>query len=328
MADRATFDKIELHLVRVLHTVITERSVSRAAMKLGSTQPAVSTQLRRLRTLLKDPLLVRSGTTMAPTAVAMELMCPAAALLREAEVLFGGRTPALAFDPAAAAGCFRIAASDYLDPLFLPLLVERLHARAPAATVEILPLAASFDYAASLARGDADLVIGNWLQPPDDLHLGRLLDDEVVCLVARDHPAATQPAAWTAERYLAAEHLAPTALHAGARGVIDEHLAARGLARRIAVRSPHFGLAPLMVARTRLVLTTGRLFCERYLDRFPVRIVPCPVPFPPLRYYQLWHELNHGSAAGRWLRAQVRAVADTLSRVGVARDLQAVSPAP
>src|SRR6185369_9056038 len=94
--------------------------------------------------------------------------------------------------------------------------------------------------------------------------------------------------------------------------VIDEHLAGLGLARDIAVRSAHFSLIPLMVAQSLLVLTTGRLFCSRYVDNLPVRIVRCPVAFPPLTYYQLWHDLTHASASGRWLREQVREVAGRL----------------
>jgi len=64
-----------------------------------------------------------------------------------------------------------------------------------------------------------------------------------------------------------------------------------------------------MVASSLLILTTGRQFCERYLGHLPVRILPCPVPFPELVYYQLWHERSHSSAAGRWLRERVKAVA-------------------
>jgi DNA-binding transcriptional LysR family regulator len=69
-----------------------------------------------------------------------------------------------------------------------------------------------------------------------------------------------------------------------------------------------------MVAESSLVLTTGRLFCSRYVDRLPVRIVRCPVAFPPLAYYQLWHELTHAAASMRWLREQVREVARHLPR--------------
>ena len=96
-------------------------------------------------------------------------------------------------------------------------------------------------------------------------------------------------------------------------GVVDEHLQAQGLSRHIMVRSPHFGLAPAMVARAPLVLTTGRQFCSRYIGGLPVRIVRCPVDFPPLTYYQLWHDLTHASPAVRWLREQVREVARNLA---------------
>jgi DNA-binding transcriptional LysR family regulator len=311
MAQPSALDKIELQLVKVLHTVISERSVSRAALKLGSTQPAVSAQLRRLRHLVGDPLLVRAGSGMAPTPLALEMLEPAGELLRHAATIFGGSS-ARAFEPATAKQAFRIAASDYLDPLFLPGLVERLKTVAPGIELEIHALSADYDYRRALARGEVELVIGNWLQPPGELHLARLFSDEVVCLVAQDHPAVRNLRAWTAERYLAAEHLAPTPLHPGARGVIDEFLTQQGLSRRIAVRSPYFGLAPLMVARSRLVLTTGRLFCSRYAQRLPVRVVKCPVAFPPLSYYQLWHDATHAAPAARWLREQVRDVVRNL----------------
>lgn len=312
MTERVLFDKIELHLVRVLHTVITERSVSRAALKLASTQPTVSAQLKRLRALTGDVLLVRSGTGLMPTEVAQQLVEPAAQLLLQAETLFGARAGARAFDPAHSEATLRIAASDYLDPLFLPELVARIRQQAPRVRVELLPLTAEYDYRRGLARGEADLVIGNWLEPPEELHLARLFSDEVVCLVGDDHIAARNPRGWTEARYLGAEHVAPTAMHAGARGVIDEHLDRLGLKRRIVVRSPIFGLIPLMLAQTQLVLTTGRLFCSRYVDALPLRIVKCPVAFPALSYYQLWHDVNHASARGKWLREQVRAVAGGL----------------
>ena len=309
MASGLAFDKIELSLIRAFHTVITERSVSRAALKLNSSQPAVSGQLKRLRGLIGDPLLVRAGAGMAPTAVALGLLPVAQQVLQGAQSMFGGHAANQGFVPQAAAQSFRIAASDYLDPLFLPELVARVRAQAPGVTLDLLPLNRDYDYRGQLARGEVDLVVGNWLAPPAELHLGRLVSDEIVCLVGTDHPALRSPRQWTAERYLASEHIAPTPLHAGGAGVVDELLAAQGLARRIVVRTPHFGLAPAMVARSSLVLTTGRQFCARYIGALPVRIVRCPVDFPPLTYYQLWHDLTHASAAVRWLREQVRDVA-------------------
>jgi DNA-binding transcriptional LysR family regulator len=315
-------DSIDLRLVRVLHMLITERSVSRTALRLHSTQPAVSAQLKRLRELTGDPLLVRAGNTMMPTEAAIDLQTSAETLLRAAERIFDQRNRLKSFDPSRCESTFRVAASDYLDPLFLPALVSRLKRLAPGARLELHSLSEEFDYRRSLATGEVDLVVGNWLQPPPDLHLGKLITDEIVCLMAEDHPMRRNPQTWSADRYLACEHIAPMPMHLGAKGIIDEHLLAQGLERVIAVRSAHFSLIPPMVARSLLVLTTGRLFCSRYTETLPVAIVRCPMAFPPLTYYQLWHDLQHAPAPQRWLRQQVKEVASglrTLDRTGAER---------
>jgi DNA-binding transcriptional LysR family regulator len=311
MKNNALLDKIDLHLIKVLHTVLTEQSVSRAAIKLGMYQPAVSAALKRLRELANDPLLVRSGANMVPTDAGLRMIEPAASILRAAEVLF---SDARSFDPVSSQVTFRIAASDYLDPLFLPRLVANIKQAAPLAHIEILPLTASTDYRERLAMGECDTVIGNWPQAPDDLHMGKLFTDEVVCLVSDKHPAVRR--GWTKDTWLAAEHIAPMPTHPGAKGVIDDHLSSLGLQRNITARCPHFGLIPSMVASSLLVLTTGRQYCERYTSQLPVKILDCPIEFPKMMYYQLWHERSHTSAQGRWLRERVKAVASSLGSAG------------
>ena len=324
MVKRAEFDKIELYLIRVLHTLISERSVSRAALRLHSTQPAVSAHLKRLRALTGDPLLVRAGNGMTPTETALALVAPAANLLHEAERLFSPRARPSGFDAAHSKAMFRVAASDYLDPLFLPRLVTRIKQLAPGVRLELLPLSGDYDYRRHLATGDVDLVIGNWLEPPGELHLAKLVSDEIVCLVAEQHPVARLAGTrgWTVDKYLACEHVAPMPFHPGAQGVLEEHLQGMGLKRDIAVRAAHFSLIPLMVAGSLLVLTTGRLFCSRYTGTLPVRIVRCPVGFPPLTYYQLWHDLTHASASMKWFREQVREVARELGSAVLPRRAQ------
>lgn len=309
MKDQALFDKIDLHLIRVLNTVLTERSVSRAAIRLGMYQPAVSAALKRLRELAGDPLLVRSGAGMVATDAGLRMIEPSARILRAAEVLF---SDARGFDAATATHTFSLAASDYMDPLFLPQLVAQIKNEAPLCHVDIHPLSGESDYRARLAQGEVDIVIGNWPAPPDDLHMARLFGDEVVCLVAKNHPAVRR--GWDSESWLAAEHIAPTPTHPGAKGVIDEHLDKLGLQRNITVRCPHFGLIPAMVASSLLVLTTGRQYCERYTGTLPVKILPCPIDFPRMMYYQLWHERTHASASAKWLRDRVKAVAAALRK--------------
>ena len=309
MRNHSLFDKIDLHLIRVLHTVLTERSVSKAAIRLGMHQPAVSSALKRLRDFAGDPLLVRSGSGMVPTDVALRMLEPSASILRAAEMLF---SDAKGFDPATTRTTFRVAASDYLDPFFLPQLVANIRSQAPLAEIEILSLSGSADYRAQLAQGDVDVVIGNWSEPPDELHLGRLFGDEVVCLVSNNHPAVRR--GWDQASWLTADHIAPGATHPGAKGVIDDHLAGLGLRRHIAARCPYFGQIPAMVASTLLVMTTGRQYCERFTGSLPVIILPCPVEFPRLMYYQLWHARTHTSASSRWLRDCVKSVAAALKK--------------
>lgn len=305
------FDKIDLQLIRTLHTLLMERSVSKAALRLGQQQPAVSTALRRLRELTGDPILVRAGTGMVPTDVALQMQKPVAQILQLAEQLF---IPSRPFSPSQSRETFRIAASDTLDPWFLPSLVTRIKTEAPHCNVEVHALSAQARYAQELGQGLIDVVIGNWAQPSEELHRAQLFEDDVVCMVSEQHPARRR--GWSQTEWLACEHIAPMPAYPGWRGIIDEHLDRQGLVRQITTRCAHFGLMPRMVASSLLVLTTGRQYCQRYLhgpNAVPgLAILPCPVEFPKMVYYQLWHERSHASVAGQWLREQVKISATQL----------------
>jgi len=305
------FDKIDLHHIRVLHTVLTERSVSRTALKMGMHQPAVSVALRQLRDITGDALLVRSGTSMVPTDVGLHMIEPSARILQAAQVMFSS---AHVFDPRTAQMTFRVGASDFLDPLFLPRLVTQIKQQAPGCRIEIRSLSEHAHYPELLAGGELDIVIGNWTSPNESLHQLTLFEDDVVSLVSQSNPVTRR--GWDINAWLGAEHIAPTSTHLGGRGVIDEHLHSLGLQRNIVARSQNFGIMPSMVASTLLVLTTGRHYCERYLHGYggqlSLTIVDCPIAFPRMTYYQLWHERSHLAASGRWLRQQVKSVADNL----------------
>lgn len=308
------FDKIDLHLIRTLHTLLVERNVSKAALRLGLQQPAVSAALRRLRELTGDPILVRSGAGMVPTDVALQMLAPVSQILQAAEQLFLSSRP---FDPAQAREVFRIAASDTLDPLFLPTLMARLKSLAPYCQVEVHALSAQARYAHELGQGLIDVVIGNWAQPSQELHRAQLFEDEVMCLVGEHHPALRR--GWSEAEWLACEHIAPTPAYPGWRGVIDEHLDRLGLTRHVTARCAHFGLMPRMVASSMLVLTTGRQYCLRSLqgpNAVPgLAMLPCPVVFPKMVYYELWHERSHASLASQWLREQVKISAAQLPKI-------------
>ncbi|GAP33895.1 LysR family transcriptional regulator [Piscinibacter sakaiensis] len=302
---------LSLNDLRLLGLLLQERSVTRVAEATGQAQPAVSRKLLRLRELLADPLLVRSGARMVLTERAQGLREPLREILAQVARLEGGTR----FDPARAERAFHIVCSDCLPPDFLPGLVRRLSDASPRITAHVRPAEAGFDLARALDEGGVDLVINNDPRPREDLRIGALYTDEVVCLMRRGHPQA-QERRLPLARYLRLRHLAP---HTGSQprsGPIDGELAKTGYQRQIVATLPEFNLAPLALLDSDLVFTTARRFAEHHARMLPLVVVPAPAELPPIRFYQLWHERNHASPASRWLREQVAAQAARLAGDG------------
>ena len=171
------------------------------------------------------------------------------------------------------------------------------------------PLGPDFDYERALAEGELDIVIGNWPHPPEHLRMGILLEDDVVCLVARDHAQAG--GTMTVAQYLSGAHVVPMAYSTLQRGVVESHLAQLRLAREPTVTVPYFGMAPYLLAGTDLIFTTSRHFAAYFATQLPLVVVPSPIVFPTMRFYQLWHNRAHQSRSHMWLRSLLSAVART-----------------
>lgn len=297
-------NRIDVQLLRVLYLVLKEQSVSRAADKLGITQPAVSSALKRLRELTGDPLIVRTRSGMAATDRALSFMAP---LKQAIDGIDRVLDLAESFDPATTTRSFGVGAPDYFDAFFLSNLSATLRQEAPRARLDVRSLSLDIDFERLLEEGDIDVVIGNWPHPPDYLRTSPLFDDEVVCIVSERHPLAKKGAI-SAEDYLAAQHLAPVPYAGGVRGAIDEHIHRLGHRRDIRVSLPYFHVAPYVLTTTDLIFTTGRRFAEPFARILPLKVLPAPLAFPPLRFYQLWHERTHESEAVRWLRERIAAL--------------------
>jgi DNA-binding transcriptional LysR family regulator len=305
MSDAHRTERLDVQLIRVLYLVLTERSVSRAADRLGITQPAVSAALKRLRELTGDELLVRTRTGMTPTERALRLIEPVRQVLDGVDRILD---LAESFEPRTSTRTLGVGAPDYFDAFFLSNLAAAVRAEAPEARLTVRALSLDIDFERLLEEGELDVVIGNWPHPPPYLRTSPLFEDEVVCLLARGHPLARKGRV-SAEDYLAARHLAPVPYAGGVRGAIDEHLHRLGHRRDIRMALPYFHVAPHVLAATDLVFTTGRRFAEPFTRLLPLAVLPAPLDFPPLRFYQLWHERTHESAAARWLRAKITAIA-------------------
>ena len=286
--------------------LMVERSVSRAAARLDQSQPAVSAALKRLRDILGDPLLVKDKQRMVPTERALQLEASVRIVLGEIESLLA---PAAEFDPANTKLTFRVGTPDYLAPPLMASLVSYLRMTAPKARLLLLPLGNDYDYEAALANGELDVVIGNWPQPPEHLRMAILLEDEVVCLVSRDHPRAGSQL--TVTDYLNGSHIVPLTYSVMQRGVVESHLAALRLSREPTVTVPYFSLAPSLLPGTDLIFTTSRHFAEHYARQLPLTVLSAPIDFPSMRFYQLWHSRTQHSQSHAWLRSLLSAVART-----------------
>lgn len=303
MAAAPNWDSIDVHLLRVLHALLIESSVSRAALKLNQSQPAVSAALRRLRDITGDQLLVRSRNGMTPTERGRALLEPVQVALAQIETI---ALRQVRFTPEQSRRVFNIATPDYLHAGLLGDLVSRLREQAPNAQVVFHSLSAEHDFCEALETGGYDVVIGNWPQPPEQLRLAPLFDDDLVCLMRKDHLLARRPL--TSQVYLGAEHIVPTPYSVGRRGVIDLHLARERLKRNVVAQVPYFSLIPYMLLQTNMIFTGPRRFAEHAAKLLPLSIVDCPVNYPKMSFYLLWHERTHYSDECRWLREQIIAV--------------------
>lgn len=289
---------IDTYLLRVLKTLLDERSVTRAAIQLNQSQPAVSAALRRLRDAIGDPLLVRGKSGMVPTEYALELLGPARQALGEIEKITIQRAT---FSPPDCVRRFRIGCPDYLSASFMPDMVKIFRREAPAASLEFVSLGLPLDVESAMETGALDLVIGNWPTPPKQLRRAILMSDEVVCLVGDGHPFAKREKI-TVEDYERAAHIAPSPHSMGQPGAIDAHLAGEKLRRKLAVKLPYFNLAPYALVNSDLVFTTTRLFAEHFARLLPLKVLTSPIVFPSVDYHHLWHERSHYPDEVQWLR--------------------------
>jgi DNA-binding transcriptional LysR family regulator len=304
-------DHLDIHLIRILYLLLSEKNVSRVALKLNQPQPSISASLRKLRELTGDPLLVRGARGMVPTQHGESLLKPAKRILDETERLFAQKT---AFVPQQEARTFHIAAPDYLDSQFLPNVVASVRRESPKSRIVIHNLGPEIDYLKLLSDGELDVVIANWDEPPAHLHMSKLFEDEIACIMRADcaYALRTAPDAMTVEDYLSLPHVAPSQMMPGYSGVIESFLARQNLHRNVVVESAYFGLIPYMLTRSDLVLTTGRQFMKFYEKNLPLKTFKVPIAFPAMRFYQLWHERVHHAPEHKWLRELIAGTAKSL----------------
>lgn len=294
---------IDLNLVLALDALLAERHVTRAAQRLGLTQSAASHALARLRELIGDPLLVRGPRgAMVPTPRAEVLAPHIHRVLADLVAALHGEV----FDPATAKRTFRIGASDYVELVLLPRLIERVSRLAPGCEIWIHSHQDHGDE--ELAAGVLDLVTG----PPQGRARAAgsyekvLFDESFTCIMRAGHPHAG--ARMTLARYCASAHLL-VAPRSQPGSFVDDVLAEAGRTRRIALAVPHFLVVPHIIAGSDLVATLASRVAALFVEPLGLTTAPPPLAIPKFSIALAWHERNHHDPAHRWLREQILAVA-------------------
>jgi DNA-binding transcriptional LysR family regulator len=287
-------ERIDLNLLTALDALLAERHVSRAAARLGITQPATSRALARLRAALGDPLLVRTGRGMRPTPRALALAAPLHRLLGELDDVVAA---APTFEPARAQRRFRIATADYGAAVLVPPLLAHLRRAAPGVALAVTE--ASGDVAAQLEAGELDFALMPRRAGPAGLIWKTLFTERFVCLTR----AGLVPRL-TLDRFCALGHVVVTPR--GRPGnPVDDALARRGRTRTIALTVPSFLAAPLAVVDTDCVTTTPARIAARLAAPLGLAIHAPPIALGGLTIALGWHEAMRADPGHAWLRALI-----------------------
>ena len=324
---------LDLQAVRCFDAIMRERSVSRAAERLGMSQPAVSHALARLRVRFSDPLLVRGAHGMTPTPRALALHDAASAVLDGLDRLESTRTR---FDPGTERSRFVVTITDYFERLLAPALAAQLRHEAPGVCIEWRAPNPALAHT-WMERGEVDLRLG-WLHTPwTGLRFSALFEDRLVCLVREDHPAvgrrlrlddffelphirpaiaiapgstAVDADRWSLEAYLG---LTPGSRRGRRAAAASEWEVHRGRTLRIAMLAQSFLTIPHSVAASDAIATVPRLLVRAMDMPAGVRVVSPPMKLPPLHGAMYWHERTNADPRQRWFRGVVSRVASGLT---------------
>ncbi|MEK6285854.1 MAG: LysR family transcriptional regulator [Acidobacteriota bacterium] len=290
----------DLNLLLAFESLMIERNVTRAAKRIGLSQPAMSNALSRLRRTFDDPLLVRTPEGMAPTAAAHSLIVPVRAALAQLRAALEERP---AFDPTASKRTFHLSTSDHVEIALIAPLVTKLLAKASRVSLRLTRPRAIFQPPAVNALADSiDLAIGFFPDVPAldaSIHSEVLWEERSVALARKAHPRIKGKLTL---RQFAAEHHAAVFYKTEGQGFIDTLLEQRGLARRAAVIVGHFASIPFVVAASDLIATVPERTADHFAKQLKLQVLPVPLAIPPFRMTMLWHERMEADLAHAWLR--------------------------
>lgn len=293
--------RIDLNLLVTLEALLDEQHVSRAALRLHKSQPAVSHDLARLREIFDDPLLIRDAGKMRLTLRAEQLIHPLSAALTQLNAVL---TPE-SFEPALTHRLFRLAMSDYGAQAILPELILRLQSTAPGIDIQVSQ-ASRDTMMAQVIDGELDLAFGVFPEPDTEIRSQTIFTESFVCLADRHRIA--EPARLDLDGWLSYPHVL-VATPDAVKNEIDTTLAGLGRQRHIKVVLPHWGVASEMIIDTELILTVASKSVAEAAKNPRLAVFAPPFDIPCFGFEQIWHRRRDADPAHRWLREVIFQIA-------------------
>jgi DNA-binding transcriptional LysR family regulator len=303
---RRTLSSVNLNLLVALEALLATKSVSEAARRVSVTTSAMSHSLSALRALFDDGLLVRHGGRMALTPHAESLREPLANALGGITQILDGATR---FDPATAKRRFVIAAPDFFSTLILPELMAVVARDAPGVELSIVPSVRRGN-AWLLESGELDLALGAVVDEAPGIRRLELCTEGFACAVRKGHPDV--PGRLSLDLYARLPHLVITLGDDERPTWIDEALAKKDLSRHIALRTRYFMAAPLIVAKSDLVLTAPAMLIDYFAKLVSLSVFTPPVRLPTYPEEAYWHERYDSDPGHQWLRGILSLVTSKL----------------
>ncbi|HBP30733.1 MAG TPA: LysR family transcriptional regulator [Advenella kashmirensis] len=297
--------KYDLNLLPVFMALMEERSVTRAAVRLGITQPALSNSLNRLRDMLRDPLFIRERYGIRPTPLAEEIAPQMEAALAQLDNLIVNQQQ---FQPADADRQFTLAPNSYAELTLMPALVAKLRDLAPGIQLRFTNFGNDLSETGAIS-GNTAMVLGRIVDPPDNLIVQHLMDESLSCVVRADHPSIGTSI--SRQQYESLKHvnvLPSGRLRVGLFQALERH----NLKREVAISVTHFLTVPEMIAVTDYCATLPSLICRKLERDQRLKVIPAPVDLGTFPLEMAWHVRYRNDPAHRWLRSLVAEVATLL----------------
>ncbi|MFO1414285.1 MAG: LysR family transcriptional regulator [Burkholderiales bacterium] len=297
--------RIDLNLLVTFEVIMAERSVTRAADRLGRTQSAVSHALARLREQVGDPLLVKSGSVMKPSPHALELIEELRPILRNVQRVLGPRKQ---FEPATTRRSFRLGLPDLAMSLF-PRFFAAVHDGAPGVTLEWVTPRESMLLDVAEGQLDAALVPSS-LKLPDGVESSMVGALRWACFARKGHPGFAR---WGLKTWARWPH-ASVGVGDTLRSPVSAAAAGAGVARRIAAHVPNFAAVAPLLASTDLLATLPTVVMVDALSTFGIEVRSAPLRIEPLAHAIVWSSRLRQDPANRWIRQKLEDVIGALIR--------------